>query len=614
MSIPYILYTAILITLFYSLYHLLLSKETFFGINRYILVFGIICSFIIPAIPTPIKITVADTLIESDVIFFKEINVFGEQVMINSSDIPQSTEVLPLDNQVSLQTAKSKKDVKILPLIYFIGVSILLINFFIQLAKILYTIIRYNKGGSIVKLPFERSPSSFFNYVFIGENTYNTKSFNHILTHEKIHSKQKHTIDILLAEILIIIQWFNPFAWFYRRALEGNLEFIVDNEMLNVVESKKEYQYNLLNLAVKNKPLSVVTNYNQSLIKTRITMMNTKKSSLRQSWKYLLLIPFLFLSVFIFNPSALPPSQHDERPSYLGVFISANSTKEDLQRIQTELTSLDYSLKFSDLIWDENGFIEKITTHFSFGDNSLSNTINYNDINRQSLVNLYHFKDGIGGLFTEGGVKENGETLGFVENLNIIDFNAAIDSIFIISTFTDRMMPAMEFISSNEWQNQLSVFSKEKNWSLTFSQDLEQGTESFNYFMNDVKTSITQLQLLIQHKKIRTIEITENSGTKSDFKLYAESYSGYQMISSSSYPKLKNNFIKYVQTTKESLQIAKNEHPNSVVKYFYNGLPTNVNLDNVDSTFFNFIKIEKGINFNIKGDFLNNEIHLNFIK
>lgn len=614
MNIPYILYTAILITIFYSLYHLLLRKETFFGINRYILLFGIICSFIIPAIPTPIKITVAETLIESQGISINEITIFGENSITPISNIPISSEVTPFDNQVSIQTATSKNNLKLLPLIYLIGVAILLTNLLLQFSKIVFTIIRYHKDDHIIKLPYQRSPHSFFNYVFIGKNSYSSNVLHHIIKHEKIHSKQKHTIDILLAELLIIIQWFNPFAWLYRRAVEKNLEFIVDNEMLDVVDSKKEYQYNLLNLAVKNYPLSVVTNYNQSLIKTRITMMNTKKSSLRQSWKYLLLIPILFLSIFIFNPSALPHIKIQEKPNYLGVFISANSSKEDLHRIQNQLTDIGYSLKFGDLSWDENGFVKKITTHFSASSGDVSNTIDYNDINRHSLINLYNFKDGIGGIFTEGGVKDNGFSLGFVENFQLKDFKEAIDSIFIISTFTKTMLPALEFISSNEWQNQISLFSKEKDWNNMFEQDVKNGTENFNYFINDKRISIESLTSAMEHRKLRTIKISENAGTLADFHVYAESYSGYQMISSSSFPKQKKNYSEYLENIKNSLSTVIKEHPNSTIKYFSNGIPTEVTLDNVDPSFFDFIKIEKGKNFDVRGNFLDNEIHLHFTK
>jgi len=51
------------------------------------------------------------------------------------------------------------------------------------------------------------------------------ETYNQILIHEKVHVSGRHTLDILLAEMAVVLQWFNPFAWLYRREVENNLEF-----------------------------------------------------------------------------------------------------------------------------------------------------------------------------------------------------------------------------------------------------------------------------------------------------------------------------------------------------------------------------------------------------
>ena len=51
--IPYIFHVAVLIVLFYLLYQFLLSKETFFGLNRYLLMASIAMAFALPLYKVP---------------------------------------------------------------------------------------------------------------------------------------------------------------------------------------------------------------------------------------------------------------------------------------------------------------------------------------------------------------------------------------------------------------------------------------------------------------------------------------------------------------------------------------------------------------------------------
>ena len=105
----------------------------------------------------------------------------------------------------------------------------------------------------------------------------------------------------MLAEAVIIFQWFNPFAWQWRKALESNLEFLTDSEMLQQETVEKEsYQFSLLKVAAPHFPLCLTTNYNQSLIKKRIIMMNSKKSNVNTTWKYFFLLPLLVLFACLF--------------------------------------------------------------------------------------------------------------------------------------------------------------------------------------------------------------------------------------------------------------------------------------------------------------------------
>ncbi|MDF1863307.1 MAG: M56 family metallopeptidase [Saprospiraceae bacterium] len=175
---------------------------------------------------------------------------------------------------------------------------------------------------------------------------YDWDTYNLIIEHEKIHIKDKHTLDILIAELMFIIQWFNPFAWLYRKAMVNNLEYLTDLKMLKEGTDKKIYQMNLLKVSVPNLPLNLTNNYNQSILKKRILMMNAKKSSVRSSWKYLFLLPVLGLSILFLNAVKTTAQS------------SSNQLIEKQDRDDTKKTIYSKSIDPNDPDNDENMIIE----------------------------------------------------------------------------------------------------------------------------------------------------------------------------------------------------------------------------------------------------------------
>ncbi|TKC13281.1 M56 family metallopeptidase [Pedobacter polaris] len=209
------------------------------------------------------------------------------------------------------QTPKESffKDVSLLDVVvwaYWLGVAVFGINFLFQLGILLYKSYSrpFIQDGRfrIVELSGEQAPCSFANNIFINPDKYDWDTYSQIIIHEKIHIQQGHSYDIILAELALIFQWFNPFAWFYRKAMEDNLEFLTDNELLehsNIEPSS--YQMSLVKVSAPNFPASLTTNYNQSILKKRLLMMNSKKSNINSTWKYLCIVPLLLVFVSLFN-------------------------------------------------------------------------------------------------------------------------------------------------------------------------------------------------------------------------------------------------------------------------------------------------------------------------
>jgi BlaR1 peptidase M56 len=179
----------------------------------------------------------------------------------------------------------------------------------------------------IVETSGNRAPCSFGNNIFINPALYDPETYQQILIHEKIHVSGRHTLDILAAEIAVVLQWFNPFIWLYRREVENNLEFLTDQSvLLHRDVERSAYQLSLLRVSAPHLPFSITNNYNQSLLKRRIVMMNSQRSPRSTVWKYFFLLPLLTALVITLNKPAALSQPRQPRPAIAGTFVYSDTT------------------------------------------------------------------------------------------------------------------------------------------------------------------------------------------------------------------------------------------------------------------------------------------------
>jgi len=301
---PYTLHAGLIIAGCLIFYKVFLQKETFFRLNRWVLMICLLLAFCLPLIPVPQQWSFRKT--EEPVVAVHT----NADLPVYDTGVPQ-TAAQPLP-----AAAPEKKPVISWPQVvvwlywlYWFGVIVFAARFLLQIIALLYRAYTRPviKDGRfrIVELSGDKAPCSFGNNIFINPEKYDWDTYNQILLHEKTHIQQGHSFDILLAEMVIIFQWFNPFAWLYRKALENNLEFLTDDQLVHHYNVERTaYQMSLLKVSAPHFPLSVTTNYNQSLLKKRIAMMNSKKSNVHTTWKYLFLFPVLVLFVCLLNEPA----------------------------------------------------------------------------------------------------------------------------------------------------------------------------------------------------------------------------------------------------------------------------------------------------------------------
>ena len=100
---------------------------------------------------------------------------------------------------------------------------------------------------------------SFFHWIFIYPQAHPQNELSEILTHEGTHARQRHSIDVIISELMCIACWFNPFMWLMKREVRNNLEYMADNRVLEAGHDSKSYQYHLLGLAHQKSAITLPT-------------------------------------------------------------------------------------------------------------------------------------------------------------------------------------------------------------------------------------------------------------------------------------------------------------------------------------------------------------------
>lgn len=157
---------------------------------------------------------------------------------------------------------------------------------------------------------------SFFPYVVIPGEVFESGDYSEILEHETIHVRQAHTFDLLLCELFIAFQWFNPFLWLIRKSMILNHEYQADKSSVKSLINKKTYQYRLLNIPASIRPMPLAHSFTSSIEK-RLVMINKKPTRNVAAMKTLLALPvvalLLILSSFGSDPGSL--NKEDQKPT-----------------------------------------------------------------------------------------------------------------------------------------------------------------------------------------------------------------------------------------------------------------------------------------------------------
>jgi TonB family protein len=279
----YLLQSAVSLALLYLVFSLFLKRDTFFATNRFFLLFALVFSALVPLVDFS-SLLIAETSTRYYIVL--------DTITVSPGEM---NEVIHSHLNVF----------QVILVAYLTGAIIFAVRFVAQLLQLALLIGKYGitrkEGIRLVLIHKEYSPFSFFNLVFINAKDYQPDQLREIIEHERVHVRQGHTMDILLLEIMTIIQWFNPFIWLYRRSIKGLHEFLADEGVLLKGINVKEYQNMLLNQALGIQLNDLTNNFNKSLLKRRLIMMNTPKPGFAARLKPLLALPVIVLMAMAFT-------------------------------------------------------------------------------------------------------------------------------------------------------------------------------------------------------------------------------------------------------------------------------------------------------------------------
>ena len=284
----YILKSAVCLSLFYLFYRLLLSKETFHRFNRIALLGILFLSLLIPFIEVT---TAHQTELSQTVLTVEQLLMMAEAM-----DPAEVTVAQPEELSISW--------VQVLLLFYLVGIIFFACRNLYSLSRLLLLIKsgkreRLEGGVRLIVLEREVAPFSWMRYIVISRKDLEEDG-REILIHEMAHIQNRHSIDLLVADICIFFQWFNPGIWLLKQELQNIHEYEADETVINEGIDAKDYQLLLIKKAVGTRLYSMANSFNHNKLKKRITMMLKEKSNPWARLKYLYVLPLAAIAVTAF--------------------------------------------------------------------------------------------------------------------------------------------------------------------------------------------------------------------------------------------------------------------------------------------------------------------------
>ena len=312
--LAYNLKVALGISIFYIGYQLLFSNDTLFVRNRFYLLCALIAPFFIPLINIPFRTHVVYLPVEA--------------LQITTSAAHSST------------LSRTDLFYNLFTFSFLAGILIMLFRLIWAYRKVFQLVKNADKqklGKNILAItPINVLPFSLIKWIVVPDKYREHPDIEQIVQHETVHCRQYHSFDLFLAEMIVMVQWFNPFAWWLKKAIAQNHEYIVDNQIIINGTEARSYQYSLLQTAMGGQRLLIANHFSTNLLKKRIKMMNKSKSP---KWHLLKNFALLVPVAVVFVLTATTERTVIAQTSSVQNAIQANTTQPGSASLTDTLVS-----------------------------------------------------------------------------------------------------------------------------------------------------------------------------------------------------------------------------------------------------------------------------------
>ena len=335
----YILKSSLCLAAFYLFFKLMLSRETLYKFNRIVLLSLFAIALIIPFI---------------HISFAKDVPYSGLALNIDQLIAMAASE----DNVAVAE--KSSVDVWILGIfiIYIVGVLFFFVRMAVSLARIIMTVKSSDtqrqsvEGVRLIIHKKDMAPFSWMKYIVISEKDF-CESSREIITHELAHIEGKHSLDLILAEVITIMHWFNPAAYLLKQELRNIHEYQADEAVIDKGIDAKQYQLLLIKKAVGDRLYTMANSFNHSKLKNRITMISKKKSNRMAAIKAMFVLPLSALAVVAFASEKMTS----------GMEVISNAKITEIFAQDTIKRAAEVKVKSDKLVKSEEGIVKSERTY-----------------------------------------------------------------------------------------------------------------------------------------------------------------------------------------------------------------------------------------------------------
>lgn len=273
----YIGKAAILIAVFYLFYRLLMERETFHRFNRAILLLSVLIAFILPLC---------------------EINLHKTVV---AASMPVTDGAVVADSQSATERGGIYNPFLWLFLIYLAGIVFKLLHTAISIYRLNRLISQCEQhpqadGTTIAVCAQNIAPFSWWNTIVFSRRDYQLQD-SALLVHERAHINSYHSFDLLLMELAIALQWFNPAIWLIGSELRAVHEYEADASVLSGGVDAHHYLNLLMDRANAKLECKLANAISQQTLKKRFQMMARHRSKPSRLLKVLYLLPVVAITL-----------------------------------------------------------------------------------------------------------------------------------------------------------------------------------------------------------------------------------------------------------------------------------------------------------------------------